>query len=184
MSFKNDVKSVLVELSPILAGFKLAVIVIGYFGLGSVAKWVISYWYPFTRWVWDSVANLLYLPIFPVIVKDSLTALIFFLPLGGAALWRKVAGRTGEGDSHRVLGAAFGSLFLIIICKDVLQTIAESLASPAQDLIVSLNRLDYFVTIFGMFVMVVIILYGSMVLVSRYTKFEGVAVLSKFRIFH
>ena len=49
MSIRDDLKSVLKELSSILAGFKLALIVISYFGLGSVAKWVISHWYPFTR---------------------------------------------------------------------------------------------------------------------------------------
>lgn len=123
MNFKNDLKSVVVELSPIFAGFKLAVIVIGYFGLGSVAKWFISYWYPFTRSIWDVLMTFLTLPILPVVVKDSLTALIFFLPLGFTAIWQKYYNNGSNVSSHRLLGATFGALFLIIICKDVLTSI-------------------------------------------------------------
>ena len=78
MNFGKDTKLILVELTPILAGFKLAVIVIGYFGFGSFAKWVISYWYPFTRLVWDTIMNTFSLLILPILVKVSLTALVFF----------------------------------------------------------------------------------------------------------
>jgi hypothetical protein len=137
MAVKDDIKSVLRELSPILAGFKLAVIIIGYFGLGSVAKWVISYWYPFTRWVWDRVADLFFLPEFPVIIKDSLTALLFFLPLGVTAIWQWFSGKTDSKDSHRVMGAVFGILILIVICKDVVSSIISSISTSMQDPLVS-----------------------------------------------
>ncbi|OOE86853.1 hypothetical protein BZG73_03155, partial [Salinivibrio siamensis] len=133
MSLKEDLKSVLAELSPILAGFKLAVIVIGYFGFGSVAKWIISYWYPFTRWVWNQVAIVLYLPEFPLIVKDSLTALVFFMPLGITAISQRIRGVEKSEEKHRVSSALFGFLFLILICKDVITSILDSLSTSIQE---------------------------------------------------
>jgi hypothetical protein len=132
MSLEKDIKSVLAELSPILAGFKLAVIVIGYFGLGSVAKWIISYWYPFTRWVWDEVAILLSFPEFPIIVKDSLTALIFFLPLGITAVLQRIRGENNNTARDRFWGGLFGFLFLFLICKDVISSVANSIATSMQ----------------------------------------------------
>lgn len=135
MSVKDDLRSVLSELSPIIAGFKLAVIVIGYFGFGSVAKWIISHWYPFTRWVWDQLTGLFLLPELPLIVKDSLTALIFFLPLGIIAIGQRIRGLDKSEDRHRVSGAFFGFLFLFLICKDVITSIASSISSSAQGVI-------------------------------------------------
>jgi hypothetical protein len=135
MSLEKDIKSVLAELSPILAGFKLAVIVIGYFGFGSVAKWIISYWYPFTRWVWDEVAILLSFPEFPMIVKDSLTALVFFLPLGITALLQRIRGESNNTTRDRFWGALFGFLFLFFICKDVIGSVANSVAISMQTVV-------------------------------------------------
>lgn len=132
MLFKENIKSVLTELSPIVAGFKLAVIVIGYFGLGSVAKWIISYWYPFTRWVWDQVAIQLSFPEFPLIVKDSLTALVFFMPLGIIAIIQMIRGEERNEEKHRISSALFGFLFLFLICKDVISSIVSSLSSSLQ----------------------------------------------------
>lgn len=132
MSFKEDLKSILTELSPILAGFKLAVIIIGYFGLGSVAKWIISYWYPFTRWIWDQVSITLFLPEFPIIVKDSLTALMFFLPLGIVAVLHHLKGTNTGTSNHRFWGAVFGFIFLFVICKDTFGSIYEAISFKAH----------------------------------------------------
>ncbi len=130
MKIKNDLLLVLRELSPILAGFKLALIVTGWFGLGSVAQWVITRWYPFTRWVWDQVTAYFEFPELPVVVKDSLTALVFFLPLGiGALLSRNNNMTAGSILRHRLLAAFFGVLFLGLICKDVFTSIAEAIAN-------------------------------------------------------
>lgn len=134
MSIKEDLRAVFKELSPILAGFKLALIVISYFGLGSVAKWVISHWYPFTRWLWDGVCNFLSIPAFPVVVKDSLTALVFFIPLGvTAAIEFRLGSSSQNRNTHRLLGAFFGFLFLIIICKDAITSIGFALSAVAPD---------------------------------------------------
>lgn len=142
MSIKDDIKLVLTELSPILAGFKLAVMVVGYFGLGSVAKWIISYWYPFTRWVWDQVAIQLSFPELPLIVKDSLTALIFFLPLGITAIFQRIRGEDKDEGRHRISSALFGFLFLFLICKDVIGSIINSLSSLQE---INLEPINSFV---------------------------------------
>ncbi|SLN70443.1 hypothetical protein PSM7751_03729 [Pseudooceanicola marinus] len=124
MFSKDDFRSIAQEFSSILAGFKLALILISYFGLGSVAKWVVSHWYPFTRWAWDQLCQYLTLPSFPDVVKDSLTALIFFAPLGITAFAEsKKSEAASRNLTHQVSGAFFGFLFLAIICKDTLSTI-------------------------------------------------------------
>jgi len=133
MTIKSDVKAVVAELSSILAGFKLALILISYFSLGSVAKWIISHWYPFTRWLWDAVCDFFTFPHLPVLVKDSLTALVFFLPLGFSAvisIWKSE--NQDSQRTHRVVGSVFGAVFLVIICKDVLTSIAESITVDAR----------------------------------------------------
>lgn len=130
MSLIDDAKSVARELSPILAGFKLALILISYFGLGSIAQWVIVRWYPFTRWVWDLFCIHLNFPKFPDLIKDSLTALVFFLPLGISAVMQINKGEANNSSRrHRGFGAFFGVLFLFVICKDVLSEIAISIVN-------------------------------------------------------
>lgn len=131
MGVKEDVRAVFRELSPILAGFKLALIVISYFGIGSVAKWVVSHWYPFTRWVWDRFCEVFTFPTLPVVLKDSLTALIFFVPLGTTAIIEFRRGGEESRSIHRILGAFFGVLFLVIICKDAFSEIGEALRVAA-----------------------------------------------------
>jgi hypothetical protein len=132
MSIRSDLKSVFRELSPILAGFKLGLIVISYFGIGSVAKWVISHWYPFTRWVWDLFCEYFTLPTFPDVVKDSLTALLFFIPLGVTSLieFRKKSDDENS-TKHRFFGAFFGFLFLAFICNEALSAIATAVSESS-----------------------------------------------------
>lgn len=132
MSIREDLKSVLSELSPILAGFKLAVIIISWFGFGSVASWIVGHWYPFTRWVWDQVAIMISLPTFPDVVKDSLTALVFFLPLGVSALFKRDSSIQSSA-LHRFLGAMFGIGILLVICKDVISEIIIYISSLDRD---------------------------------------------------
>jgi hypothetical protein len=156
MSTKDDLMSVLRELSPILAGFKLGVIVIGYFGLGSVAKWVIAYWYPFTRWIWDSVAHILSIPQFPIIVKDSLTALVFFLPLGVTAIYQKLSNTHVDNQSHRLLGSLFGFMLLFIICKDVLFSVYSNISSTTMGIAEVDTGDDNFKIIYGLMLIIYI----------------------------
>jgi hypothetical protein len=125
MKIKEDIILILKELSPILAGFKLALILISWFGLGSVASWVISYWYPFTRRVWDLVCDYLSIPVFSDLVKDSLTALVFFLPIGVSSISCRHS-LDGGSLKIRFLGAFFGFFLLFVICRDVFLAIYTS----------------------------------------------------------
>lgn len=107
--------------SSILAGFKLATIVVSIFGIGSIAKWVIEEWYPFTRWVWDVLSENFNFPHFDDLTKDSLTALVFFMPLGISAV---VKGYFGAKEDYtlaiRILSFFLSLIFLYLICKDVI----------------------------------------------------------------
>lgn len=133
MSFREDVKSIFRELSPILAGFKLAVIVISYIGIGSVAKWILFYWYPFTRWVWAQATLSLGLPELPIPVKDSLTALIFFLPLGTIALANRIRPQPDSSSGiYRALSLLLGLAFLYFVCKDAFTEIMRSVAENSS----------------------------------------------------
>jgi hypothetical protein len=73
------------------------------------------------------------LPVFPIIIKDSLTALVFFLPLGITAVIQ-LLGKKNSDVTHRVMGAVFGALFLFIICKDIVASIYDSLFLSVQTL--------------------------------------------------
>ncbi len=131
MTLKKNIKAIFKDLGSLLAGFKIALIVVASFGFGSVAQWCIEQWYPFTRWVWDKLCMLITIPPFPDVIKDSLTALVFFIPLGIAVLIQIFSKSKNHDVSHRALGACFGIIFLFLICKDVLTSIAEGLASIA-----------------------------------------------------
>ena len=133
------------DFSSVLAGFKLAIIILGYFGVGSLAKWIIEQWYPFTRWVWDNVLLYFHIPEISDIEKDALTAIVFFFPLGVTALvyrFRKLD--DGTTPRQRLISASLGILFVYIMCRNVIDFVfanakmskgLETLLSGADDLI-------------------------------------------------
>jgi len=125
------IKDIIRALSPILAGFKLATIVIGYIGAGSISKWIIEQWYPFTRWLWDNIFSYLNLPKIGQIEKDSLTALLFFLPMGISGTFSlRHAGSEQKGLYIQVISGALGAIFFIILCWDVVHFSLQSI-TPA-----------------------------------------------------
>lgn len=69
------------ELGPLLAGFQIAVSIVGFFGIGAVAKWILVNWLPFTRWIWSEIFEYLYFPEISSAEKDALTTLAFFAPM-------------------------------------------------------------------------------------------------------
>ena len=157
MTDNNQVVSahteILKGLSVILAGFKLATIVMAYIGAGSVAKWVIDRWYPFTRWIWDQVVDFLTLPMLTDMQKDSLTALVFFAPLGvsSVASMRK---RSNSSTNSQISSFAsiLGALYIVIVCKEILESLAEKISLSTGYAIELLNFLnsvisDYFIVI-------------------------------------
>ena len=118
---KDTLIKIFRDFSAILAGFKLAIIVISYFGFGSLAKWVLEQWYPFTRWMWDNVFAYLNLPEITDIEKDALTAIFFFLPLGATAIIAP-SNRIRDLDSPRIqlISAPLGLLFIYAICGNLI----------------------------------------------------------------
>ncbi len=81
MRRQRRLRFILDEVGPVLAGFQIAVSIVGFFGIGAVAKWVIENWLPFTRWVWSEMFSFLHLPNISIEEKDSLTTLAFFAPM-------------------------------------------------------------------------------------------------------
>lgn len=124
MKLPESLRELLRELSALLAGFKLALILIGWFGFGSVAKWVLEQWYPFTRWVWDAFAIALSFPELPIAVKDSLTALVFFLPLGITAFFWPSGSTTSTASNRiRIIAIVLGLVLLLVVSKDAISEI-------------------------------------------------------------
>ena len=124
---KGTFLALLRDLSSILAGFKLAIIVISYFGVGSLAKWVIEEWYPFTRWLWDNIFTYFSFPEISDIEKDGLTVMAFFLPLGITSLIYRIR-KIDEDTSPniRIISASLGVLFVYIMCENIIQFILEN----------------------------------------------------------
>ncbi len=139
---KSSPWNVLREMSAILAGFKLAVILIGYFGAGSLAKWIIEQWYPFTRWLWENVFAYLRLPEITDVEKDALTAIAFFLPLGIAASVARLLGRREEtAPATRVASASLGIVFVYAICSNVILFVLAN-AKLDEQLVLSVTALS------------------------------------------
>ncbi|MEO1724426.1 MAG: hypothetical protein AAFR84_18755 [Pseudomonadota bacterium] len=105
-------------------GFKLAIIVSGYIGAGSFAKWVIDIWYPFTRRLWGDLAKFLSLPELYNYEKDALTALVFFVPFGvAAALAPSLQHQREQITFYRreqLLAFGLGTLFFYLVCRDLI----------------------------------------------------------------
>ena len=121
---KKQLFDLLRDLSSILAGFKLAIIVIGYIGIGSLAKWVIEQWYPFTRWVWNNVIAYFNFPKITDVEKDALTAMVFFLPLGiTAAIYRIKKIEEEVSLRVKITSLSLGVLFVYLICQNVINFI-------------------------------------------------------------
>lgn len=126
MRMSENLRGLLSEFSALLAGFKLGMILIGWFGFGSVAKWVIEHWYPFTRWIWDMVAISFNFPALPIAVKDSLTALVFFLPLGLTALFLpRSEDAANQSKAIRLVALFLGIALLLVVSKDAIGEILK-----------------------------------------------------------
>jgi len=111
------------DFGSLAVGFKLAVIVSGLIGAGSFAKWVIDVWYPATRNFWSHVAVKLELPELTNYEKDSLTALVFFLPFGISAVIEIISGKSEEESlTGRLSAAVLGLGFLYLVCRDLISS--------------------------------------------------------------
>ena len=115
------------DVSPVLAGFKLAAILLGYFGIGSIAKWIIEQWYPFTRWIWDNVFSYFNFPRILDVEKDSLTAMVFFLPLGITAVVSRLRRQQELANVQtKAISASLAILFVYAICANIIKFVISS----------------------------------------------------------
>lgn len=122
-------KKLMQEFGPVLAGFQLATYLVGFFGIGAFASWVLNTWRPFTHWVWDNFFNWLHLPTLTNLEKDALTAVLFFLPMAGWALFsRYVLGKKGPFTKFTMAAAGIAAaLFLYLVAgKLIIETIIMS----------------------------------------------------------
>jgi hypothetical protein len=124
------------EISPLLAGFQIAVSIVGFFGIGTVATWILEHWLPLTRLAWTRILELVNVPDISSPEKDALTTLAFFAPMAISSFisWytRKNPNRTEpwtetlESDVAkevrlRIMAAVVGTIFMIAVGGSVVQ---------------------------------------------------------------
>lgn len=130
MKKSTGLASIIQNISSLGVGFKLAVIVSGYIGAGSFAKWVIDVWYPATRQFWTNFLIYFDLPALNDPQKDALTALVFFLPFGVSAA--VVRFNKGVSESYtrqeRWLAAVLGLLFFYLVCRELIDSVVGQFA--------------------------------------------------------
>ncbi len=113
-------------LGPILAGFQLAAVVIGFFGSGALAKWILYNWFPFTRYLWSLVLAYIKLPEVTAAEKDALTTMVFFLPMGLWALYAKFFRKAPTPPLTYKIPALFvGALFVVLLGEQFLSDAYE-----------------------------------------------------------
>lgn len=122
MSTDSNKQSVYEHFAYLLAAFKVASYTLVLFQIGSVAAWLEEYWFPFTHFIWDSLTTILRLPELPLYVKDSLTALLFFLPLGVSTInSSKLSRKSTASLKTTVIAAVFGILILYLMASFVIK---------------------------------------------------------------
>jgi hypothetical protein len=168
-------KKFLDDVGPLLAGFQIAVSIVGFFGIGAVAKWILEHWLPFTRWIWGEIFAFIQFPEVTTQEKDALTTLAFFAPMAISSfvVWytRNRISRGGSRDEAtsdlaakelrlRIYASFIGAFFMIIVGWGVIQDtillfttrieegIAEEAASPLLD-IELFARIGLFFAIIG-----------------------------------
>lgn len=132
---KEKLAKIVDDIGPVLAGFQIAVSVVGFFGIGAVAKWILENWLPFTRWVWAELFAWVRLPEISTAEKDALTTLAFFAPMAVSSLFvwlmrvRPVETASPSVDTaaiaketrHRVYAAVVGCIFMVIVGGSVIE---------------------------------------------------------------
>ncbi|MBY6237430.1 hypothetical protein KUV99_14805 [Vibrio harveyi] len=118
---KYSLKQALDDFGPVLAGFQIAASVVGFFGIGAFASWVIERWLPFTRWVWAEIFKYIQFPDISDPEKDALTAIAFFTPMAISALLNRnsLEESTPENKSKllrvRIYALVIGVIFMYLV---------------------------------------------------------------------
>jgi hypothetical protein len=132
------------ELGPFSAGFQVAISIIGFFGIGGIAKWITENWFPFTRWAWENLFNFFNLPALTAPEKDALTSLAFFLPMGIASL--AVAFSKSERAAvsasmvQRAIAALVGVFVLYVMSGSILELALDTMNQAEAEAQVSRGR--------------------------------------------
>jgi len=121
------------EIGPLLAGFQIAVSIVGFFGIGAVAKWILINWFPFTRWIWTEFFSFLKLPEITAEEKDALTTFSFFAPMAISSFiswWRRDTDTVPQSASEidtakeirlRIYATLIGAGFMVVVGGSVIQ---------------------------------------------------------------
>jgi len=125
--------------SSMLAGFHVTLSVTGYIGFGALATWVIERWVPFTRFVWDKIANsikdLIHIELSNA-EKDSLTGVAFFSPM---ALWAfiRYVRRQKEKVAKEVKSCSYlaGIFFIVVMAQPVLMDCIVAVSSVIKPIL-------------------------------------------------
>lgn len=136
------------EIGPLLAGFQIAGSIIGFFGIGAVAKWILEHWLPFTRWAWGEIFAFINLPDITTQEKDALTTLAFFAPMAISSFiswwtrndpsrqgpWGEVPENQSAKEIRlRLYAALIGATFMVVVGGSVIQdaiTLFTTAAAP------------------------------------------------------
>lgn len=178
-------RKLLDEIGPLLAGFQIAVSIVGFFGIGAVAKWILENWFPFTRWVWSELLTLVNLPDLSKAEKDALTTLAFFAPMAISSFisWRTRDRSEPEQEPTpeammasskelrlRIYASLIGAAFMVIVGGSVIQdtitlftteAAVEEVAEANEPIlnVESFARLGLFFTILGLIAAIAAALY-------------------------
>lgn len=92
----------------------------GIYALGPVGLWIHDHWLPVTRHIWAAIFGWIAIPV-PDDVKDTLTAIVFFLPLivrpGRDARWGP---DNLPKDTQTMIAAALGVGIIWLLSRDAL----------------------------------------------------------------
>lgn len=128
---RERVETILFWIGPVMAGFEVSLKIISFFGIGSIASWVLDSWVPFTRYIWDLLFAWLTLPEIPDLEKDALTTAFFFLPMGLWALFSEKYNR--ENNLFQLPGMLTGILFLGVVGFHFFHSLAVTMVAAAAN---------------------------------------------------
>lgn len=141
------IKKLFDEIGPLLAGFQIAGSIIGFFGIGAIAKWILEHWLPFTRWVWDEFFSFVNLPEISVQEKDALTTLAFFAPMAISSFiswytrnsperkgpWGNAPAEDASKEIRlRIYAALVGTTFMVVVGGSVIQDAVVLFTTEAE----------------------------------------------------
>ncbi len=181
------------DISSLFAGTQLAFLIVSFLGLGGLANWIIEYWFPLTRLLWDKVFTFMNIPEITTQEKDSLTTIAFFVPMAisSFANWKanNISDRTPkrEGNQtpllenekrHKIYAAAVGAIFIYIVGQSVLQgmgviilNVISMMSDRLTQTIFGIKNLANMVLFYGLLVAISI---GAALYMTRRERYDSI----------